>query len=290
MKSKLRINSKPASLAVVAIVYLIAFGAGGGFLYLLYAYGFTTSHPLIALLLADCLATILVFIANLIFGNASVYDPYWSVLPPFFVLAVYTLPCSAFAWRQMLLFVPLCLWAIRLAVNWVLGFDNLDWQDWRYSAFEKNYPRIYELIVFLGIMLMPTLLVYLGCIPLYCLIDSPDLSFLWPCLGGLIILLGTGLELAADAEMKAYKRDAGRGPYIYRGLWKYMRHPNYLGEMLVWLGVLVGSLDNFHLFSLPGFILIVLLFLFASIPMMEKHMAAKSPLYNEYRKKVRNFL
>ncbi|MDR0656508.1 MAG: DUF1295 domain-containing protein, partial [Treponema sp.] len=63
-------------------------------------------------------------------------------------------------------------------------------------------------------------------------------------------------------------------------------HPNYLGEILVWVGLFVAGLQNFHPLSLPGILLIITLFITASIPMMEKHLLARTPSYRNYQRNV----
>jgi steroid 5-alpha reductase family enzyme len=279
-------KNKAASLWIILAIYVIAFGAGA----LCLAALVSVCGALPALFIADAAATVVVFIANLIFHNASTYDPYWSVQPPVIAAACYAFLGADFNPVQLFLLVPLLIWAVRLTVNWAIGFDNLEWQDWRYTSYEKQYPKIYQLIVFVGIMFMPTCLVFLGCVPLVFMLAAANPAPLFPALGGIIILLGTCLEISADWSMREYKKEADRGPYIFRGLWKYLRHPNYLGEMLVWVGVFIGSLENFNLQNAGGCILIILLFIFVSIPMMEKHMLGKSPAYAEYRKRVRVFI
>jgi steroid 5-alpha reductase family enzyme len=280
---------KASSLLLILVVYVVAFVAGGIFVY----FTMGVLHPLLAVFLADVIATVIVYVLNLCTHNASVYDPYWSVQPPFVVLAFYMLG-APFQPVQLLTLVPLCIWAVRLTVNWARYFENLAWQDWRYGMFKTNFPRISELIVFTGIMMFPTLLVYAGCVPFWFLFTSAP-SALWCAAGGVIILLGTGLELFADRQMTAFKHDREQGTaeglVINRGLWKRSRHPNYCGEMLIWIGVMVSSLNNITWLNFAGAVLMILLFTCISIPMMEKHMIGKSPkyaaAYGEYRSSVR---
>ena len=70
--------SRAASMAFIIIIYLMALFIG----YI--AYRLTQrSGILISFLAADAAATIFVWLASVFFSNASVYDPYWSVAPPF---------------------------------------------------------------------------------------------------------------------------------------------------------------------------------------------------------------
>ena len=276
------LKHKAFSLVIITVVYVFSFGAGGITLYILK----DVLPPLLNMFIADSTATIIVYIFNLVFRNASVYDPYWSVQPPLLLAGFYLVYRIPFNTAHLWITVPLVFWAIRLTVNWAAGFDNLSWQDWRYRDIKQQYPRHEKLMVFFGIMYMPTCLVFLGVIPLWYILNAPAGSHLLSGLGGIIMAAGTVLELIADREMKRYKADPARSPCICSGVWKYSRHPNYLGEILVWIGLFVAGLQNFHLWSLPGVLLIIILFISTSIPMMEKHLLARTPSYRDYQRNV----
>jgi steroid 5-alpha reductase family enzyme len=287
-------KSKAASLLAILAVYILSFGIGAVFMGVWQVHWAGSLNLMRALFIADCIATTVVYIAGLILRNASVYDPYWSVQPPLLVCAMYFYGGLSFEPLHLLVLVPLLLWAIRLTANWVLGFEDLAWQDWRYKRYRVLHPRIFPLIMFSGIMLMPTCLVFLASMPLYQLLTSQSPSPVFPVLGGILIMAGTGLEHFADRQMRYWKKHRKRGTdnsaYIFIGLWKLMRHPNYLGEMLVWAGVLLGSVANFNRYAAVGAVLMVALFFYISIPLMERHMHEKTPEYLDYCKKVRCWL
>merc|ERR1719469_1578485 len=59
----------------------------------------------------------------------------------------------------------------------------------------------------------------------------------WVCVIQLLLLwlVGFGCECAADVQKFAFRLDAAnRGAFITHGLWRYSRHPNYFGEILIW--------------------------------------------------------
>ena len=275
-------KSKHLSLLFVVFIYVCAFGAGTAVLLLLPV----SIHPLLSLFIADAAATVVVFIFNLMVKNASVYDPYWSVQPVFVIGAMYWHYGLPFELTHLLLLVPLACWSFRLTLNWSIGFENMQWEDWRYRRIKANNPRFAQAIVFTGIMMMPTCLVFLGTVPVWYMLHVQSLNPVLPAIGGLVILLGTAIEHRADSRLRRYKKDPNRGPYIDECLWRYSRHPNYLGEILIWVGVFIAGLVNFHLFNVAGIVLITALFVFISIPMMERHMLEKCPEYAVYQKIV----
>ncbi|MHA1307128.1 MAG: DUF1295 domain-containing protein [Candidatus Heimdallarchaeota archaeon] len=167
-------TSKPTRLkmvgafALVILSYVIAFGAAFGI-----GYGLTILkvHPLWLTLIADVGATIVIFIFSVIFNNVSFYDPYWSIQPVFIVVVVYwmLLPKASGAslLRQIIILIIVSFYAIRLTMNWIRGWKGLKHEDWRYVKFRNEKPKLFWFIAFTGLEMMPTLIVYLACIPLY---------------------------------------------------------------------------------------------------------------------------
>ena len=163
---------------------------------------------ILAALLADLAATIVVF-------GFSLYDPYWSVAPAL-----------------------LCAWAVRLTVNCLRRWKGIAQEDWRYADF-RRFGRFYWPISFLGFHFFPTLIVFLGCVPLF-----PTLAAGGRPLGALdaiaaaVTAIAIGVEWTAGRQLRRFlsKRsmDSGRGELLGRGLWALSRHPNYFGEVLFW--------------------------------------------------------
>jgi len=72
--------------------------------------------------------------------------------------------------------------------------------------------------------------------------------------GAFIFVLGFIVEIIADNQKTKFRKDpANKDKFIDSGLWSYSRHPNYLGEITLWLGVSIMSLS-----SLTGWQLITL--------------------------------
>ena len=68
-------------------------------------------------------------------------------------------------------------------------------------------------------------------------------------IGIIIFTIGFAIEIIADSQKTKFRaKDENKDKFISSGLWKYSRHPNYLGEIILWLGI---SLISFS--SLEGF-------------------------------------
>jgi len=116
----------------------------------------------------------------------------------------------------------------------------------------------------------------------------------WAIAGAAIWLVGLAIEAVSDAQKSAFKgTEKNRGRFISSGLWRYSRHPNYFGEMLVWWGLFVYAvpfLDGAAFAVAIGPVFLTLLLLFVSgIPLLERSAEAKygaDPAYREYRRRT----
>lgn len=183
------------------------------------------------------------------------------------------------------------VWAIRLTHNWVRGWQGMHHQDWRYLMLQEKTGKWYLMINFLGIHMFPTIMVWLASVPLAYIFTSND-AFSWiNWLGVIIALSGILLELISDNQLKKFKRNAKSDEIMRSGIWAFVRHPNYLGEMLFWWGVYVMSVGAFTpMYTILGPLGITLMFAFISIPMMDKHMLQKRPAYADYMLSVRGLI
>ncbi|KAA6360597.1 MAG: hypothetical protein EZS28_043875, partial [Streblomastix strix] len=106
-------------------------------------------------------------------------------------------------------------------------------------------------------------------------------------LGSLVSYVGGLLELFADKQMRNFRKDANnRGKNMDTGLWGYSRHPNYLGEILFWWGVLIAGIGQMPWWGYCGAILVTALFEGISIGMMEKKLLAEKEGYKQYQDEV----
>ncbi len=275
-------SSRAASFAVIFLIYSAAAVLG------IAIYNALDFHPFVSLLIADAAATVFTFIFSVIFRNASVYDPYWSVQPIVIIAA-----CAVgteLTFLRLALFAAISVWGMRLTANWAYTFSGLDHQDWRYTMLEEKCGAFYPVINFIGIHMVPTLIVW-GCtLPaFYAFIyggEESPLSLIFICVSlGAVILQGT-----ADRQMHGYRKHRD-GEFCRHGLWKWSRHPNYLGEILMWWGIALAVIVSFPSvwYLAGGAAANTLLFFTVSIPMAEGKQSAKSG-YEQYKRETRVLL
>lgn len=284
--------SKGRSLALVTLAYVVAVAAAAAWL----AWGPRTGRLWLDTLIADVLATFVVFGFSRAYRNSSFYDAYWSVIPP--LLLGYwwwqgpvglTGPGALRCW---LMAAVMAYWAVRLTGNWVYGFPGLHHEDWRYPLLRDGAGRFAFLADLFGIHLFPTLQVFVGMVPVYIAATRAGGGWVW--LSWLAFAAGIAavtLELAADTQMHRFVAAKRRGSasgavmdsaVMDRGLWAWSRHPNYFGELGFWFsmalfGIAASPRDAWWLFV--GVAVMLAMFLGASIPLMEKRSLERRPQY-----------
>jgi steroid 5-alpha reductase family enzyme len=271
---------------LVVSAYAVAFAVA-----LFVGYGVGFEHPITVALAADVAGTIAIFGFSLAFRNSSFYDAYWSVAP--LPIAVYWAlrPESAGVnpYRLALVLALVALWGARLTWNWNRGWTGLDHEDWRYRDIKASTGAWYWLVSFGGIHMLPTFLVFLGLLPAYAVAAAGTAPF--GPLDGVACAVTLGaiwIEARADKQLKRF-RDSGPAPedFLESGLWRWSRHPNYLGEMGFWWGLWLFALaaDPSRWWTLVGPLSITLMFRFVSLPLIETRMRERRPGYADFARR-----
>jgi len=283
--------SRTASFLIISITYIAAFFVG----YAVYKCSCITDwHYLCRMLTADIVATIFVWFFGLAFKNVSVYDPYWSVAPPI-MLTSWAIEQGNGSLSSILLLTAVWIWGIRLTGNWAYTFKNLNAEDWRYTKYRTSQkPFVFQLINFFGLNMMPTLVVFMVMIPGFKLIEYGGDANIFTVLACLLCFCSVTLQLVADHQIHCFIKEK-RGRVCNVGLWKHGRHPNYLGEIMMWWGVYFMFLSvtpdiTHNWWWLIGAVLNTCLFCFISIPLMEKRQLQNKSEYADYKKKTRIFI
>ncbi|MBR6950748.1 MAG: DUF1295 domain-containing protein [Oscillospiraceae bacterium] len=271
-------SEKTKGLLFVLFLYTVAFVLG--------AIPFRMAEQLLwAELWLTLTATGVIYLATCVCADTSLYDPYWSVAPPVMLLAaMFRYSCRSTG--AVIMFTAVMLWSIRLTANWVYTFKGMGCEDWRYAGYRRRLdPARFALLNFFGFQLMPTLVTYAGTVGAFYVLQSEGFSALM-LIGTAIMVGGTLLELTADAAVHRFlKQEPDRRMTCRISVWKYSRHPNYLGEILFWIGIFLSYVVLYpaQWYRGLGFVPILGVFLFASIPMMEKHNSERREDYAEYK-------
>jgi len=283
--------SKTQSLIRVGIAYLCAVGAGAAW----FVWGPDTGHLWADVLVADLIATVVIFVASRIHRNSSFYDAYWSVIPPLLMLAWWVASGTpASDGRPLLVAFVILVWAVRLTGNWIYAWPGLHHEDWRYPMLREQAGKAEAVVDLVAIHVIPTLQVFLGTLPAYVVLTRTDRGLGWLDVVATVVgLSAVALSFTADLQMYRFARDRQPGQAMDRGLWAWSRHPNYFGEFSFWV-----SLALFGMAAAPdtwwwifaGSLAMYAMFQFASIPMMEKRSLERRPSYQDVIDRVPRFV
>ncbi len=279
---------RATAFAVVVAAYLLA-----GLAAWAAAEALDGHHPVTVALCADVVATLAVFACSMAVANSSLYDPYWSVAPPVIAIAWALAAGSGVPARQVLVIALILLWAVRLTGHWAGTWRGLGHEDWRYVGLRADTSgRLpWWLVSLAGIQLMPTLVVFAGMLPVWPAVTGTRAFGGLDVLAAAVTLAAVGVEGVADAQLKRFAAaPANRGRIADVGLWRWVRHPNYLGEIAFWCGLwlfgLAATWPRGRWWSVLGPLAMVTLFEFASVPMMDRRSLARRPGYADHIRAV----
>jgi len=257
---RMAIATIPAALIAAAVVAW-AGSAGGGRIF-----GFPTFAALYALAFV---IQWVVFVPSYFLRSERFFDitgslTYISVVA---LAAAWNAPMDA---RSVLLLGLVVVWAARLG-TFLLRRVLRAGKDERFDRIKRSFPRLLLTWTLQGLWVSLTLAAALAAIT-----TKVRLPLGIPGFVGLIIwICGFTFEALADAQKSRFRSDtANRGEFIRSGLWKWSRHPNYFGEIVLWIGIAVIAvpvLQGWQWATLISPIFVALLITrISGIPMLEK--------------------
>jgi len=140
--------------------------------------------------------------------------------------------------RAKLAAIMVTVWTLRLGI-FLFRRINQAGQDDRFDAIKTNPLRFFIAWTLQGLWVLLTAACALAIITG----GSATPIGMVGAIGILMWLIGFIIEMVADAQKSAFKRDPdNKGKFINVGLWSWSRHPNYFGEILLWTGMAVFAL------------------------------------------------
>jgi len=272
--------SKAEALIRVVVAYVVAL------LSAIILVSFLDSGPLLMAIVMDVIGTLVIFAFGRYYGNSSFYDPYWSVVPP--AMALFWMSVSnseGVLLRELAVLGVIFYWATRLTLNWAYFWAGMNHEDWRYEMLRNRAPKVAILTDLLAIHLIPTTIVFMGMLPVFAVFVMGSAPFSW--IDILAVLVGVGavtLQMISDFQLRTIAANKDSNESLAKGLWAWSRHPNYFGELGFWLSLLLFGISahpSGWIWQILGVIGMTLMFLFASIPMMEKRSLKRRDGYQE---------
>ncbi len=171
-------------------------------------------------------------------------------------------------------------WAIRLGTFLFLRIKK-DGEDKRFRTIKPSASRFFMTWTLQGLWVSLCSMCALTAISS----EGGIVLNLFFYLGVAIFIFGFAIEIIADKQKSKFRSiEANKDSFITTGLWAKSRHPNYLGEILLWLGVAVisiSSLSGWQYLTLISPIFTYLLLVYVSGVRMLEDMGDKKWGHNE---------
>jgi len=189
--------------------------------------------------------------------------------------------------RSMLLAALVVVWAVRLG-TFLFSRIQKAGKDDRFDEIKPSFVRFLNVWTIQGLWVTFTAAAALVAITST---HRTELD-LFAGIGFLVWILGFGFEVVADSQKGRFNADPkNKGKFIQTGLWSRSRHPNYFGEIVLWLGVAIIALpvlQGWQWVAMISPIFVTLLLTRVSgVPLLEKKSDTKwggQKDYEEYKK------
>jgi steroid 5-alpha reductase family enzyme len=188
--------------------------------------------------------------------------------------------------RALLLAGLVVLWAVRLG-SFLFARIRRDGSDGRFDRLKPSVWRFLMTWTLQGLWVLLTLACALAAMTS----ARAEPLGAFALIGAIVWALGFAIEAVADGQKRRFRADpANRGRFIQSGLWAWSRHPNYFGEITLWLGIALIALPALagwqYLTLISPVFVYLLLTRVSGIPLLEAR-AEKNwsgePEYRAYR-------
>lgn len=191
--------------------------------------------------------------------------------------------------RSLLLLALVLIWATRLGTFLFRRIQN-EGKDGRFDDIKPSFIRFLNVWTIQGLWVTFT-----AAAALVAISSSHREPLGWVAwLGALVWATGFAIEVAADTQKSRFKANpANKGKFINTGLWARSRHPNYFGEIVLWLGVAIIALPVLQGWQWVALIsplfVTILLTRVSGVPMLERRADERwggQPDYEQYKKET----
>jgi len=191
--------------------------------------------------------------------------------------------------RAILVWALVVIWAARLG-TFLFGRIKKAGKDDRFDEIKPSFIRFLNVWTIQGLWVTFTMVAALITITTT---TRKELD-LFALIGLLVWVFGFTMEVMADYQKSRFNADkANQGKFIQSGLWSRSRHPNYFGEITLWIGVMIIALPVLHGWQWVALIspvfVTLLLTRVSGIPLLEKKADQKwggQEAYETYKKQT----
>ncbi len=218
------------------------------------------------------------FIVSLIKKRNDVADIAWGL--GFVVICIYQVWTKPIYPISGLVYILVALWGLRLALH-IGSRSKGKAEDFRYEKWREEWGNSFLIRSYLQVYVLQGFFMVLISVPILIISIAPRPEFLgmfhlyfntFTVIGLVIWFIGFAFETIGDYQLSVFiKNKKSKTDIMQTGLWRYTRHPNYFGEVLVWWGIFIITLPfHYGIWGIISPLIITYLLLYVSgIPLLE---------------------
>jgi steroid 5-alpha reductase family enzyme len=227
----------------------------------------------------------LLWLASLSRHDASIVDFYWG--PGFAAIAILAWWMAETGTSRYLLWVPVTLWGLRL--GWHMIHRHHGDEDPRYRAMREHHGASFGRRSLWTVFWLQALIQWIASSPALVAAVAPARDHKGLIEFGLaVFVIGLMIEIWADRELSRFRANpANRGKLLTTGMFARIRHPNYLGEIILQWGIGIaafGMTFNPLVFIGPA-VMTGLIVKLSGVPMLEEQLRDR-PGYAQWAAKA----
>jgi steroid 5-alpha reductase family enzyme len=226
------------------------------------------------------------FVISLIVKRNDIADIAWGL--GFCLVCVYLFLTQPRQVISSVLYILVTIWGLRLSLHIYQRSRNKP-EDFRYRQWREDWGKTFFWRSYLQVYLLQAFFLLVISSPIMLASVSSSIAWSWfSSIGIGVWLLGFFFQTVADYQLSVFVRQRkDKSEIMQSGLWKYSRHPNYFGEILMWWGIFIIVLPlRFGVFFIISPLTLSFLLIFVSgIPMLEKKYEGNAA-FQAYKKRT----
>ena len=210
------------------------------------------------------------FIVSLIKKRNDVADIAWGI--GFIIVCLFLFLTQPLSPISAVVYGLVTLWGLRLAIHIGLRSTGKT-EDFRYKKWREEWGKYFLIRSYLQVYILQGFFMLIIAFPILITgIAPPQYMGNFTVIGGVLWGIGFAFEAIGDYQLSVFiKNKQDKNDIMQTGLWRYTRHPNYFGEVLLWWGIFIITLPLQNgLWGIISPLTITFLLLYVSgIPMLE---------------------
>lgn len=210
----------------------------------------------------------------------------------YIVICVFLAITKPYSPLVVLLFVLITCWGLRLSFH-IYQRNKHKKEDFRYLHWRETWGKLFYVRSYFQVFIMQGVILLIIISPvIFASVQSPQEFTVFTWLGMGCWLIGFYFQAVGDYQLSVFtKNRRSTNEIMQTGLWKYTRHPNYFGEIIMWWGIyiMVLPLPNSVWFSISPLLISFLLIFVSGIPLLEKKYKGNI-IFENYKKRTSSLI